>query len=485
MILDQPIEKWPICDALISFYSSKFPTDKAIAYIKLRKPYIFNDLEMQAVMKDRTQVYELLKSQGVNVPNHVFVHRSDPTTVNTIEEFDEYVIINGVQLNKPLVEKPFDAEDHNIYIYYPMSAGGGSKRLFRKIKDRSSEFYPMENELRREGSYIYEEFLHTQGTDVKVYTVGPEYAHAEARKSPVVDGKVNRDNSGFEVRYPVILSHEEKELSRKIVLAFHQTVCGFDILRVRGKSYVCDVNGFSFVKNSRKYYDDASQILVEIMLTALRPEYHATLSTRAPIIREVMTNTTTRMATALANTTIFDLDTSQHNVNTNNTSAFDHDDGKSDTSLSSTTSRKSKLAIPIEQEELLCVIAVIRHGDRTPKQKIKIKVSEKQYLDYFHSYAKNANKDLKVKSKTALVNFLQITRNIIGSMEIHNSPSKAVLDLHRKLNQVKDVLERWEISGINRKLQMKPQKWVDIHDETTNETKTVASELLLILKWYV
>ena len=53
-----------------------------------------------------------------------------------------------------------------------------------------------------------------------MYTVGPEYAHAEARKSPSLDGKVERDCQGKEIRYPVILNQYEKELANKVCKLF-------------------------------------------------------------------------------------------------------------------------------------------------------------------------------------------------------------------------------------------------------------------------
>ena len=125
------------------------------------------------------------------------------------------------------MEKPIDADDHNIAIYYPTSAGGGCKKLFRKVGDRSSEFYPDINEVRRDGSYIYEEFVETQGTDVKMYTVGPDYGHAEARKSPTVDGKVERNSDGKEIRFPVILTLREKEIARRYVSSICILICVF------------------------------------------------------------------------------------------------------------------------------------------------------------------------------------------------------------------------------------------------------------------
>jgi inositol hexakisphosphate/diphosphoinositol-pentakisphosphate kinase len=42
---------------------------------------------------------------------------------NSLLEFDDHVEVNGVTFNKPFVEKPVSAEDHNIFMYYPASAG--------------------------------------------------------------------------------------------------------------------------------------------------------------------------------------------------------------------------------------------------------------------------------------------------------------------------------------------------------------------------
>ena len=110
-------------------------------------------------------------------------------------------------------------------------------------------------DIRRDDLYLYEPFLGPSSQeDIKVYAVGPNYAYAESRKSPWVDGIVERDSKGKEVRYVVSLTEEEKSFGSRITKEFRAFVCGFDILRFEeGKSFVCDVNGWSLVKGSEEY----------------------------------------------------------------------------------------------------------------------------------------------------------------------------------------------------------------------------------------
>ncbi len=236
-----------------------------------------------------------------------------------------------------------------------------------------------------------------------------DYAHAEARKSPALDGKVERDCEGKEIRYPVILTPREKIIAKKVAKVVRQQICGFDLLRANGMSYVCDVNGFSFVKTSRKYYDDCSHVLGVLITRNIAPRLCPTGIGPwiAPGVEDDIPLVPTTCGTIM---------------------------------------------------ELRCVIAVFRHGDRTPKQKMKMEVRNERFFNLFHKYAGGRATELKLKKPTQLQEVLDIVRGILEDIECGRLKNSELEEKKAKFEQLRYVLEMYgSFSGINRKIQLKYQ----------------------------
>ncbi|KAH1038543.1 hypothetical protein J1N35_040286 [Gossypium stocksii] len=421
--------------------------DRVILEDPIERPFLVNELEPQHLLHDRRKVYERLEMFGISVPRYALVNREEPyQELDYFIEDEDYVEVHGNRFWKPFVEKPVDGDDHSIMIYYPSSAGGGMKELFRKVGNRSSEFHPEVRRVRREGSYIYEEFMPTGGTDVKVvYTVGPEYAHAEARKSPVVDGVVMRNPDGKEIRYPVLLTPNEKQMAREVCIAFRQAVCGFDLLRSEGRSYACDVNGWSFVKNSHKYYDDAACVLRKMFLDAKAPHLSSVIPPTLPWKVNEPVQPSERL----------------------------------------TRQGSGVIGSFGQSEELRCVIVVIRHGDRTPKQKVKLKVTEENLLNLMLKYnGGRPRSETKLKSAVELQDLLDATRMLVPRPGVGSDNEAEDLEHAEKLRQVKAVLEEGgHFSGIYRKVQLKPLKWVKVPKSNGEGEEERPVEALMVLKY--
>ncbi|OJJ45540.1 hypothetical protein ASPZODRAFT_134224 [Penicilliopsis zonata CBS 506.65] len=486
VILDEAVENWPVCDFLIAFFSDGFPLDKAIAYMKLRKPFCVNDLPMQKVLWDRRLCLKILDHMGVPTPKRLEVNRDGGPTLEspelaqhvyrltgvkldgpddgtgggapksgtvTLSEDGEALLVDGKVFKKPFVEKPVNGEDHNIHIYFPNDNqyGGGGRRLFRKVGNKSSEYDPelvVPRSVTEPGtSYLYEQFLRVDNAeDVKAYTVGPDFCHAETRKSPVVDGLVRRNTHGKELRYITQLSKEEAAMATKISNGFGQRICGFDMLRVGDRSYVIDVNGWSFVKDNNDYYDKCANILRDMFLNEKRrrdgsepseppsPDPgHSRKSTagshRHALKTLLKSPSTSRLHNSQNIHKTYDmgsLDAGNATESSPASSGFENAEhlssaGSLHSAESGRTSRAYSLAntkppavlaeVPIEGPppaipppaskhswKLKGMVAVIRHADRTPKQKFKFTFHSQPFVDLL----KGHQEEVVIKGEAAL-----------------------------------------------------------------------------------
>lgn len=455
MILNEDISNWPKVDCLISFYSTGFPLSKAISYTKMNNPIVLNDLEKQVQMRSRLEIYNVLDKWKIPRPDCIVINHGELSEGKSevFKEKYDFIIYKGQKVQKPFIEKPIFSDNHDNWIYYPENSGGGCKKLFRKVGDRSSEYDPNIWKVRRDGTYIYETFLPTFGTDIKVYTVGPMFAHAEARKSPCLDGKVQRTERGKEVRYSVMLSYMEKLIAHKIVKAFSQTVCGFDILRtVCGKSVVCDVNGFSFVKGNEKYYNDCAQIIKRLFLKML-----------------------------FRKNKIIPMPTFERSRNT--VSFARNCRGKNELQKNSIRSGGGDILRQEQQkDELSTVIVIMRHGVRKPKLKLKFETQDSRILSLLSGNREETRLKSPEQLSLLLVKNTLILENLFMLLEDHSRvvPEDKIHEICKILNnhlRLQAFLGDGKgFSGVNRKVQLKQ---IENSENCLNNKKTV----LVVAKW--
>lgn len=464
-ILEKPIEEWPVVECFLAFFSTGFPLEKCIAYTKLVNPTVINEVEAQTVFRSRVTVYKTLEQWCIPCPDHVIVDHLALAAGDGPElvENENYIIHKGKKISKPFVEKPEDGDRHDIWIYYPRSIGGGAKKLFRKVKDKSSEFDANQNQIRRDGVYIYEPFLPTQGTDIKVYTVGAGYHHAEARKAPTVDGKVQRSKDGKEVRYPVVLTQAEKAICAFIVKAFRQNICGFDILRTDGGSYVCDVNGWSFVKGNQKYYNDCSTLIRKHLLD-----------------ERGVTNvdTSTMMILGPGDEVIRDTFAQLTPYESLRESAVSH-----------------------SKERLRCVLVVMRHGDRRPKEKMKFKSKHPLLLAYLDKLEEDMATEVKLKTPEemqalkvqceAVAKDLEKQLKDAEASQLEPPPDYDAKKVEERISELKRDLLNIELlipvldmkdrfAGLERKVQLKASKWKPQKDP---DAPRKVAQMEVVAKW--
>jgi inositol hexakisphosphate/diphosphoinositol-pentakisphosphate kinase len=180
------------------------------------------------------------------------------------------------------------------------------------------------------------------------------------------------------------LTQEEEDIARKVSKAFGQAVCGLDMIRVHGKSYVIDVNGWSFVKGNDFYYDQCARILKDAFYRSVQER---PLSLADQIPPEIS---------------------------------------------------------PENSWRLKGFVAVFRHGDRTPKEKLKMSIMEQPFIDLLEG----SKREVVFRQKHQLESVMRALDQCLES--------PTVVEDEAKLRALKEVLEKkHDLAGT--KIQLKPK----------------------------
>jgi inositol hexakisphosphate/diphosphoinositol-pentakisphosphate kinase len=141
--------------------------------------------------------------------------------------------------------------------------------------------------------------------------------------------------------------------------------------------YVIDVNGWSFVKGNQRYYDKAARVIRKMCLGCARGRKAVAWPDPLPAPMPLAKYVSLRL----------------HHPHYNPSSFFPH--------ICHCWSNRGVLVDGDNNDICRGLVAIFRHADRTPKQKVKLKTKEWEFLSLF----KKHDKEVKVKNKQELAGY--------------------------------------------------------------------------------